>query len=130
MEDVLEVYSRPFNPTTPVICMDEKPCQLLDETRQSIPAKPGRVRKEDNEYIRNGTCSIFLFTEPLGGWRRCTANERRTKRDWAEQIRILLEEDYPEVERVILILDNLITHTTSALYERFPAPQAFAWPKD
>ena len=61
MEDVLEVYSRPFNPTTPVICMDEKPCQLLDETRQSIPAKPGRVRKEDNEYIRNGTCRIFLL---------------------------------------------------------------------
>ena len=86
MEDVLEVYSRPFNPTTPVICMDEKPCQLLDETRQSIPAKPGRVRKEDNEYIRNGTCSIFLFTEPLGGWRRCNANERCTKRDWAERM--------------------------------------------
>ena len=125
MEDVLAVYTRPFNPLVPVICMDEKPCQLLDEVRKSISAKPGRVKREDNEYVRNGTCSIFLFTEPLGGGRRCNASERRTKQDWAEQIRILLEEDYPEAERIVLVLDNLNTHTISALYERFPASQAF-----
>lgn len=125
MEDVLEVYSRPFKPSIPVICMDERPCQLLDDVRHPIGAKPGNVRKEDNEYVRKGTCSVFLFTEPLAGWRRCHASERRTKQDWAEQIRILLEEDYPDAEKVVLVLDNLNTHTISALYERFPAPQAF-----
>ncbi len=125
MEDVLEVYSRPFDPDIPVVCMDEKPCQLLDEARKPIPAKPKSIRKEDNEYIRKGTCSIFLFTEPLGGWRRCDVSERRTKQDWAEQVRILLEEDYPDSEKVILVMDNLNTHNTSSLYERFPAAQAF-----
>ena len=83
------------------------------------------VRKEDNEYIRKGTCSLFLFTEPLGGWRRCVASERRTKQDWAEQVRILLEEDYPDCEKVVLVMDNLNTHNISALYERFPAAHAF-----
>ena len=125
MEDVLAVYTRPFNPSIPVICMDEKPCQLLDEVRKPIPAAPGSVRKEDNEYIRKGTCSLFLFTEPLGGWRRCDASERRTKQDWAEQVRILLEEDYPDCEKVVLVMDNLNTHNISALYERFPASHAF-----
>lgn len=125
MEDVLAVYTRPFNPSVPVICMDEKPCQLLDEVRKPIPAAPGSVRKEDNEYIRKGTCSLFLFTEPLGGWRRCYASERRTKQDWAEQVRILLEEDYPDCEKVVLVMDNLNTHNISALYERFPASHAF-----
>ena len=125
MEDVLAVYTRPFNPSIPVICMDEKPCQLLDEARKPIPASPGYVRKEDNEYIRKGTCSLFLFTEPLGGWRRCDASERRTKQDWAEQVRILLEEDYPDCEKVILVMDNLNTHNISALYERFPPAHAF-----
>jgi len=125
MEDVLAVYSRPLNPSIPVICMDERPCQLLDDVRNPVAGKPGSVRKEDNEYIRNGTCSVFLFTEPLAGWRRCNASEHRTKKDWAEQIRILLEEDYPDAEKVVLVLDNLNTHTFSALYERFPAAQAF-----
>jgi len=125
MEDVLAVYARPFDPKIPVICMDEKPMQLLDEARKAIPASPGYVRKEDNEYIRKGTCSVFLFTEPLGGWRRCDVSERRTKQEWAEQIRVLLEEDYPDSEKVVLVMDNLNTHKTSALYERFPAAHAF-----
>ncbi|MFZ2259001.1 MAG: transposase [Clostridiaceae bacterium] len=96
--------------------MDEKPCQLLDEVRKPIPAAPGSVRKEDNEYIRKGTCSLFLFTEPLGGWRRCDASERRTKQDWAEQVRILLEEDYPDCEKVVLVMDNLNTHNLDSRF--------------
>jgi len=79
MEDVLEVYSRPYNPARPVVCMDEKPYQLLDEVREPIQAKPGQIQKIDSEYIREGTCSIFIFTEPLSGWRYVEAFERRTK---------------------------------------------------
>lgn len=125
MEDVLSVYTLPFDPDIPVICMDEKPCQLLDDVREPILAAPGRVRKEDNEYVRKGTLSLFLFTEPLGGWRRCSTSKRRTKRDWAEQIRILVAEDYPSAEKIVLVMDNLNTHTLSALYERFEPEQAF-----
>lgn len=125
MEDVLEVYTRPFNPSIPVICMDEKPCQLLSDVREPIPAAPGQVLKEDNEYVREGTLSLFLFSEPLRGWRRCDASKRRTKMYWAEQIRVLVEEDYPLAEKIVVVLDNLNTHSTSALYERFPPEQAF-----
>ena len=91
MEDVLEVYSRPYNPTKPVICMDEKPYQLLGEVREPIPAKPGEVVKIDSEYEREGTCIIFIFTEPLAGWRYVKALERRTKIDWAHQVKWVLD---------------------------------------
>lgn len=124
MEDVLEVYTRPYDEDFPVVCMDEKPYQLLDEVRNPIPMKPGDVKKLDNEYKRNGTCSIFVFTEPLVGWRHTCARERRTKKDWAEQVRVLLDEHYPDVPKVCLVMDNLNTHNISSLYEAFPPKKA------
>jgi len=129
MEDVLEVYHRPYDPRKPVVCMDEKPYQLLGDARPPLPMKPGSLKKEDSEYIRNGTCSIFIFTEPLSGWRHAEASERRTKKDWAYYIRNLLEKHYPTAEKVILVMDNLNTHVISSLYEAFPAPLALALAK-
>jgi hypothetical protein len=120
MEDVLEVYHRPYDPKRPVICMDEQPVQLIKETRQPLPAVPGRPECVDFEYERNGTANIFLFTEPLAGWRRTSVRERKTAVDWAEEIRRLLDEDYAEVETVVLVCDNLNTHTIASLYEAFP----------
>lgn len=126
MEDVLEVYKRPFNEKFPVICMDEKPQQLLGETRQPMTIRPKRPKRIDHEYIRQGTCSIFLFCEPLGSWRNAVANERRTKKDWARHVRWLLEERYPDAERVVLAMDNLNTHNISSLYEAFAPAEALA----
>ena len=125
MEDVLAVYARPYNPQMPVVCMDEKPYPLLAHARDPLPAKPGSTEKVDNEYIRNGTCSIFLFTEPLGGWREAEALPHRTKVDWAYKIKWLLDEQYPDVEKVVLVQDNLNTHNISSLYEAFPPKEAF-----
>jgi len=124
MEDVLDVYHRLYDENCPVVFIDEKPYQSLGEAREAIPMKPGKVKREDNEYIRNGTCSIFVFTEPLRGWRRTNVSERRTRSDWAEQIRILLEDDYPDKPKVYLVMDNLKTHTISSLYEAFPPGKA------
>jgi hypothetical protein len=98
MEDILDLYEQPFDESLPVICMDEKPIQLLGDVRETIPMKTGRPARQDGEYIRNGTCSIFIFTEPLAGWRHVTACERRTKIDWANQIRDLLEIYYPDIK--------------------------------
>lgn len=120
MEDVLDVYQQPYDADYPVICMDEKPYQLLGETRQAIPMKRGRPKRQDDEYIRNGTCCIFLFTEALSGWRHADPKEHRTKIDWAHQIRHLLEVEYPDCQKVRLVMDNLNTHTISSLYEAFP----------
>jgi hypothetical protein len=120
MEDVLDLYAQPLDESLPVICMDEKPLQLLDEVRAPIPMGTGKPERQDGEYIRNGTCSIFLFTEPLAGWRHVTACNRRTKTDWANQIRDLLETYYPDTPKVRLVMDNLNTHSISSLYEAFP----------
>lgn len=120
MEDILDLYQKPYDPEYPVICMDEKPYQLLGETRQPIPMKRGRPKRQDDEYIRNGTCCIFLFTEALTGWRHTSPKEHRTKVDWAHQIRHLLEVEYPECSKVRLVMDNLNTHSISSLYEAFP----------
>ena len=125
MEDILEVYSRPYNPQIPVVCMDEKPYQQLDHIRDPLPMCPGSVEKVDSEYKREGTCSIFIFTEPLRGWRYSQALPRRTKVDWANQVKRVLDEQYPEAEKVILVMDNLNTHNASSLYEAFPAEEAF-----
>jgi len=125
MEDILAVYARPYDPKRPVVCMDEKPYQLLGCAREPLPMKPGFTEKVDNEYIRNGTCSIFIFTEPLGGWRYVQASPRRTKKDWAHKIKWLLDEQYPAAEKVVLGMDNLNTHTLSSLYETFPPQEAF-----
>ena len=119
MEDILDLYAQPFDESFPVICMDEKPIQLLEEAREPIPMKTGKPIRQDGEYIRNGTCSIFLFTEPLADWRHVTVSERRTKIDWANQIRDLLEVYYPDTPKIRLVMDNLNTHSISSLYEAF-----------
>ena len=126
MEDVLAVYHRPFDPDVPVVCMDEKPYQLLAHARDPIPARPGRDRKEDPEYVRHGTCSIFVWAEPLAGRRRVIARPRRTRVDWAAEIDQLLTVDYPKVERLVLVMDNLNTHTLGSLYEAFEPVKARA----
>jgi transposase len=125
MEDVLAVYARPYSEFNPVICMDEKPYQLLDHVREPLPAKPGHTEKIDNEYQRNGTCSIFIFTEPLSGWRHAEASPRRTKVDWAGKIKWLVDEQYPLAEKIVLVMDNLNTHAISSLYETFMPEEAF-----
>lgn len=125
MEDVLEVYSRPYNPARPVICMDEKPYQLLGEVREPVPAKPGALEKVDSEYKREGTCSIFIFVEPLAGWRYAQAFQRRTKIDWARRVKWVLDNQYPDAEKVVFVMDNLNTHVISSLYEAFPPEEAF-----
>ena len=126
MEDVLAVYSRPYDANHPVVCMDEKPLQLLADARKRIPASKGNPVRYDSEYVRNGTCSSFLFTEPLNGWRYADAQERRTKIDWAHQSKWLLNEQYPDVKKVVLVMENLNTHNISSLYEAFEPQEAFA----
>ncbi|HZJ05265.1 MAG TPA: IS630 family transposase [Nocardioidaceae bacterium] len=126
MEDVLAVYARPYDQARPVVCMDEKPYQLLAHARDAIPAAPGRDRKEDSEYVRHGTCSIFVWVEPLAGWRHVDAQRRRTKIDWAHQVERLLSIDYPDADKVVLVMDNLNTHNISSLYEAFEPAKAFA----
>jgi hypothetical protein len=126
MEDVLAVYARPYDPARPVVCMDEKPYQLLGQVRDPIPAEPGQDLKEDSEYLRRGTCSIFVWVEPQRGWRRVHALPRRTRIDWAGQVRQLLTIDHPDAETVVLVMDNLNTHGIASLYEAFPPEEAFA----
>ncbi len=126
MEDVLAVYARPADPRRPVVCMDEKPYQLLGHLRAPIPAVPGRDRREDNEYVRHGSCSIYVWVEPLRGWRHVDAQPRRTKLDWAHQVDRLLTCDYPDAETVVLVMDNLNTHGIGSLYEAFEPAKAFA----
>lgn len=120
MEDILDLYQQPFDETYPVVCMDEKPYQLLDDARASIPMEPGNPERQDSDYVRKGTCSIFVFTEPLAGWRHVTVSERRTKVDWANQVRDLLDNHYPNTPKIRLVMDNLNTHSISSLYEAFP----------
>jgi len=119
MEDVLDVYTRAYDCNAPVVCMDEQPTQLLKETRKPIQATPGRPARVDYEYERAGTAVSFLFTEALAGWRKVNVRERRTRLDWAQEIRELLEVDYPEAEKVVLVCDNLNTHAIGSFYEAF-----------
>lgn len=119
MEDVLEVYHRPYDPERPVICMDEQPVQLVKETRSPLPPKPGQPTAIDYEYERNGMANIFLFTEPLAGWRKAVVTERRTAVDWANEIQHLLDEDYRDSPKVILVCDQLNIHKLASLYEAF-----------
>lgn len=124
MEDVLDTYARPYNESIPVVCMDEQPVQLLNETRPSIPATQEHAKRVDYEYERAGTASLFMFTEPLSGWRKVSARSQRTKVDWAFEIEELLRTKYADKEKIILICDNLNTHTRGAFYEAFPAEKA------
>lgn len=125
MEDILHIYQLPYNPDLPVICMDEKPYQLLGEKIEPLSARPGDKQKIDSEYVRNGTSSIFIFTEVLAGYRHVSVREHRTRQDWAEEVKYLLTEIYPEHERIILVMDNLNTHTKASLYQTFPSEEAF-----
>lgn len=124
MEDVLDVYEMPYNPAIPVVCMDEKPYQLLGEVRDSWAMRPGDDKKVDSEYTRNGTCSIFAFIEPLGGMHHVSVREHRTAKDWAEEIKYLSDVMYPNAEKIILVMDNLNTHAPSSLYKAFTPEEA------
>lgn len=124
MEDILDVYEMPYDPQLPVVCMDEKPYQLLEESREPLPMRPGDIKKIDSEYKRNGTCSIFVFTEPLAGWRQVMARSQRRAVDWAEEIKYLLDECYKDYEKVILVMDNLNVHAEASLYKRYSPQEA------
>jgi hypothetical protein len=124
MEDVLETYEKPYDPHCPVLCMDEQPVQLLKETRTPIPATAEHGKRVDYEYERAGTASIFMFTEPLAGWREVAVRETKTKIDWAVEMARLLEGRYAQCEKVILVSDNLNTHTKGAFYEAFEPARA------
>jgi transposase len=124
MENVLEVYKRPYDPKRTVICMDEKPKQLVKETRTPIPCGKGRPECFDYEYERNGTANVFMFVEPLRGWRRVEVTERRTRLDWAHQLRRLIDVDYKKAEKITLVMDNLNTHGSASLYEAFEPAEA------
>jgi hypothetical protein len=124
MEDVIDVYHKPYDPEAPMVCMDEQSVQLVKETREPIPAKEGREEKHDYEYERNGTANIFMFTEPLSGLRHVSVREHRTAVDWAEEIKTLLDAHYPDAKRIRLVCDNLNTHGIGSLYEAFPPERA------
>jgi hypothetical protein len=124
MESVLETYARPYDPAHPVICMDEQPVQLVKETRPVIPGTKEQAPRVDYEYERNGTAAIFMFAQPLAGWRQATARPQRTKVDWAQEVAALLDGRYAGCEKVTLVCDNLNTHTPGAFYEVFPPDQA------
>ena len=124
MEGVLDLYQKPLDTNVPVVNMDEQPVLLRDDVRNPCPAKCGRVKRVDYEYKRNGTASLFLFTEALSGWRQVSVRERRTAVDWAQEVQLLLDKVYPKAKRVILVCDNLNTHKVSSLYKAFPAAEA------
>jgi hypothetical protein len=126
MEDVLSVYKLPYDPDYPQVCMDESSKQLVAEVRPPEGLEPGKVPRQDNEYERRGTCNLFMFFEPLRGWRHVWVTAQRRKVEWAWCVRSLLEDYYPTAKRLLLVCDNLNTHTGGALYEAFPAAQAKA----
>jgi hypothetical protein len=124
MEDVLDVYTRPYDPHRPQICLDEASRQLLGEVTAPLPAAPGRTAREDYEYARAGVCNCFLACEPLAGRRHVTVSDRRTRLDFAHCIKDLVDVQYPEAEVIVLVLDNLNTHTPASLYEAFAPAEA------
>jgi hypothetical protein len=126
MEDVLDVYTRPYDPRFPVICMDEASKQLVGEVRDPLPIRPGDPLRIDSEYVRLGTCNLFMFCEPLRGWRQVRVTERRTKVDWAHALRDFLNKFYSEAEKIVLVMDNLNTHSPGSFYEAF-APEEARW---
>ena len=125
MEQVLDIYERPYNPSYPVVCFDERPCQLLGDVLMPIPMKPGRVERRDYHYKRNGTCAVLMAVEPLAGRRIVNVTEQKTKKDYAEFMKTLAA-SYLYAEKIVLVQDNLNTHNPSSFYEVFPAAEAFA----
>ncbi len=124
MEDILEIYSRPYNYSRPVVNMDEQPFQRLSDSREYLPMKPGQIEREDYEYQRHGTASIFIFVDALGNWRKTSVRERRTALDWAQEVKNLLDNDYSDRDKVILVCDNLNTHCVGSLYKAFSPSEA------
>ena len=125
MEDVLEVYQRPYDARRPQVCLDETSKQLIGETRLPVPAAPGREAREDSEYVRNGTVNLFMMFEPLAGRRHVRVTDRRTKKDFAETVKELADERYPDAEKIVLVMDNLNTHSPASLYEAFEPSEAW-----
>jgi hypothetical protein len=124
MEDVLAVYTRPYNPHRPQVCLDETSRQLLAQVTAPLPVAPGRPAREDYEYVREGVCNVFLVCEPLRGWRQVMVSQRRTRIDWARCVKELLDVHYPHAEQLVLVQDNLNTHTPASLYEAFEPAEA------
>ena len=124
MEDVLDVYARPYDPQRPLICMDETNKQLLADTREPLPMQPGQPERIDHEYERQGVANLFLFFEPLAGKRHVRVTDRRTRTDWAEAMREVADVHYPDAERIVVVLDNLNTHSAASFYEAFPPEEA------
>jgi DDE superfamily endonuclease len=124
MEDVLDLYEEEYDPRYPTVCLDEKPVVLHAATRPVLPVAPGRVERQDYEYVRQGTANLFVLVEPLAGWRHVAVTERRTKADYAQQLRYLADAIYPQAEYIRLVQDNLNTHALAALYEVFPPAEA------
>lgn len=124
MEDVLDVYTRPYDPKRPQVCLDETSRQLLADAAPPQPMAPGVTAKEDYEYVRRGVVNLFLVCEPLRGWRQVTVSDRRTRIDWARCIRELVDVHYPDADKIVLVQDNLNTHTPASLYEAFPPAEA------
>lgn len=124
MEDVLDVYHRPYDEKRPLVALDEASKQLVGEVVQPLPPEPGQPERFDYEYVREGTANLFMISEPLLGWRAVQVTERRTAKDFAEVLRWLVEELHPDAEKVVLVMDNLNTHKLASLYEAFPPEQA------
>jgi hypothetical protein len=122
---VLDLYARPYDETRPVICFDEQPRQLIAETRVPLPVAPGRPARVDCEYRRAGTANLFLFFEPLAGWRHVEVTAQRTSKDFAQQMKALVDTHFPDAEGIAVVLDNLSTHSPAALYQTFPPAEAF-----
>ena len=124
MEDVLEVYQRPYDPQRPLVCFDEGTKQQVKETRLPLPAKPGQMARYDYEYERNGTSNLFMFFAPLAAWRQVKVTDRRTMIDWAQCMRDLVDVHFPEAETIVVVMDNLNTHKLASLYQAFPPAEA------
>jgi hypothetical protein len=124
MEDVLDVYQRPEDPRRPVVCLDETSRQVLADVRAPLPPTPGCSARHDPEYVRHGVANLFLVTEPLRGWRQVRVSEQRTRVDWAHCIKTLVDVHYPLVEQIVLVMDQLNTHSPASLYEAFPPAEA------
>lgn len=124
MEDVLDLYGEPYKPWQPVVCLDERPCQLVADTLEPLPRQPGRAKRVDYEYERRGVCNAFMLLQPLAGWREVKVTERRTKHDFACVLRDLVDVHFPHAEKIRVVLDNLNTHTLACLYEVFPPVEA------
>ena len=124
MEDVLDVYTRPYDARYPQVCLDETSRQLLGEVTPPLPPAPGHTAKEDHEYVREGVCNLFMVCEPLRGWRHVVVSDQRTRLDWAGCVKALVDVQYPAAEKIVLVMDNLNTHTPASLYEAFAPAEA------